>query len=210
MTKRTPVTKTPERMYPNRFARLLLRAMRDELGEFSTQSLLENIKLKPDLPPDDLERGYPFTRLSAINQALDEMYGAQGGRGLAVQIGQAWFAPGMETIAAFAAFQAPTFHALPLPTRANLGLNVLSEVFTKLGDQTSHVETTDASFHFIVEHSPFVFDGASTPVCHMLVGLVQACLSSATGGREFAVRETECRATGAKRCLFVINKKPIR
>ncbi|MBE0689409.1 MAG: hypothetical protein IH587_04730 [Anaerolineae bacterium] len=190
--------------YPNRFARLLIQAMHNELGTYSTEALLESAGLPPGLPEDDLVRAYPFAQLAAINQAIFTMYGDQGARGLAQVVGRAWFTPGMETLGAFAAFADPAFTGLPGQMRAGIGLKVLAEIFSRLSDQRGHVETGARGQRWIVEQSPFIFENIEAPVCYLLAGLAGACLSTATGGDSFHITEIECRASGATHCVFAV------
>ncbi|MCC6617121.1 MAG: 4-vinyl reductase [Anaerolineae bacterium] len=200
------MTDSSDLFYPNRFARLLIQAMQTELGAYSTESLLKNAGLPSDLPPDDLERVYPFTRLSAINHGLFDMYGDQGARGLAQTVGRAWFTPGLATLGAFAAFTDPAFMALPGQTRADVGLKVLAEIFSRLSDQDGHIEASPHGHRWIVEHSPFIFENVEAPVCYLLAGLAASCLSAATGGDAFYITEVECRASGAPHCIFAIGQ----
>jgi predicted hydrocarbon binding protein len=200
------VTASNKLFYPNRFARLLIQAMHSELGTYSTEALLESARLPSGLPEDNLERAYPFAQLAPINRALFAMYGDQGARGLAQTVGRAWFTPGMATLGAFAAFGDPAFTRLPGPTRADIGLNVLAEIFSRLSDQRGHVETGARGQRWIVEQSPFIFENIEAPVCYLLAGLAGACLSSATGGDAFYITEIECRASGAAHCVFAVGR----
>lgn len=195
--------------YPNRFARLLIQTMQTELGTYSTESLLANAGLPGDLPEDNLERSYPFSQLAALNRALYTLYGAQGGRGLALDVGRAWFIP-LASYGAFAAFGDPAFQRLPLNTRLTIGLKVLAEVFSRSSDQITSVDQGTSSPLLIVTNSPFVYDEANTPVCHLLVGVAQGCLSAASSGLTIPIREIECRAAGDERCVFAVHTEAPR
>ena len=199
----------PARYYPNRFARLLIEAMQAEIGSFSTETLLRDADLPTDLPPDDLERAYPFEHLAAINETLLATYGEQGGRALAVAIGRTWFTS-LSNFGAFGGFADPAYQRLPPHVRAGVSLRVLAEVFTRLTDQTMTVEPLPNAYQVIVLPSAFVFEDAQAPVCQFIVGLLSGCLEVATGGLEYVVREVECRATGGERCVFSVGKQPIR
>lgn len=203
------MTDTPQRFYPYRFARLLIKAMQTELGEYSTETLLTQAALTTALPSDTLEREYPFSHLAALNRALLTTYGDKGGGALGVSIGQAWF-ESLATFGAFAAYNDPAFLRLPLDVRSGIGVKVLGEVFSRMSDQTSTYEYIPNAHHLAVKHSPFVYDGATTPTCYLLSGLVIGCQSAATGGMIYAVREIECRSTGGTRCLFSVSTKPVK
>jgi hypothetical protein len=203
------VTDTPQRFYPNRFARLLIQAMQTELGEYSTETLLTEAALPTVLPPDTLDREYPFVQLAALNRALLTTYGDKGGGALGMTIGQTWF-DSLATFGAFAAFNDPAFLRLPLDVRSGIGVKVLGEVFSRMSDQTSTYEYIPNAHHLAVEHSPFVYDDAKAPTCHLISGLLIGCQSAATGGMIYAVREIECRSTGGARCLFSVSTKPVK
>jgi predicted hydrocarbon binding protein len=195
-------------MVPQRFARLLLLAMQEVLGEFSTQTLLTSAALPADPPDVSLDRTYPFEKLSAINRALFATYGEAGGRALALEIGAAWFVH-MASFGAFAAFNDPLFQRLPHTTRMEVGLKVLAEIFNRHSDQRCSLEMQPQVYHFIVHDSPFVYPDAPNPACALLAGLIAGCMSAATSGREYPLRESECRAGGAEACVFAISKRAV-
>jgi hypothetical protein len=203
-------TRAPKhRFYPSRFARLLLLAMQDELGEYSTATLLQQAGLSSEFPSDSLERNYPFVQLAALNQSLQSIYGDQGGRALAMAVGQRWFG-GLTHFGAFGAFADPAYQRLPADTRAGVSLRVLSEVFSRVSDQQTTLEAQPASYRILVPNSPFIYKGAQAPTCHFFAGLLTACLEAATGGLSYVVRETECKAVGGEQCTFLIGKKPLK
>lgn len=199
----------PPRFYPNRFARLLIEATQAEIGMFSTETLLRDADLPTELPPDDLERTYPFAQLAALNETLIATYGEQGGRALALSIGRVWFTS-LSSFGAFGGFADPAYQRLPPHVRAGVSLRVLAEVFTRLTDQVMTVELLPNAYQVIVPHSPFAYEDAEAPVCQFIGGLLGGCLDVATGGLEYVVRETECRATGGARCAFSVGKQPVR
>ena len=192
--------------YPNRFAHRLILAMRAELGEFSTETLLEQAGLDAGLPDESLERTYPFAHLAALNRALFATYGDQGAKGLALTIGRAWFNPRMANFGAFAAFTDPAFQQLPIDTRTTIALQVLAGVFTRLRDQGGQGETAADIPPMTGENRPFVYDGAQMTVCYLFTGLIQGCLTAATGQAVPAVTEVECRAAGAPCCRFAVGR----
>ncbi len=210
MPERSRVKKSAPapRMVPQRFARQLILAMREVLGEFSTQTLLAAAALPMDLPDDTLDRTYTFDSLSALNRALLTTYGEAGGRALALEIGAAWFVH-MASFGAFAAFNDPLFQRLPDTTRMEVGLKVLAEIFNRHSDQRCTLDAQPQVYRFVVHDSPFVYPDAPNPACALLAGLIAGCMSAATGGREYPLRESECRAGGAEQCVFAISKRPV-
>ena len=76
--------------YPNRFALITLNALEEVMGKNGLNAIL-NLAHLPHLidnyPPANLERAFDFADYTAINMALEEMYGPRGGRGLALRAG---------------------------------------------------------------------------------------------------------------------------
>lgn len=199
--------------YPNHFARSFLLGMREVLGAEGLDSILTLTGLTTylsQLPPDNLERVFDFAYLSAISSALEDWYGPRGGRGVALRVGRSWFEQGFATFGAFAGLNDPAFRVLPLSSRVHIGLEALAAIFIQHSDQETILHTQDSAYHLHIEISPMAWARqADRPVCHAQVGLIQACLRRVSGGYEYHVYESACRAAGHDECMFVINRKPI-
>jgi hypothetical protein len=199
--------------YPNRIARLLLLAMEDVMGRNGLNAILSLASLEQyidRIPPDNLARQFDFAALAALSQALEEMYGARGGRGMALRIGRACFASGMKYFGAMAGMADPAFQALDLESRSRLGLEALAAIFSNFSDQRTLVSEQADTFHLETAFSPMAWGRtADKPVCHALVGIIQESLRWASDGYEYVVQETSCRAAGGQSCVFRVNKKPI-
>lgn len=199
--------------YPNRIARAYLRGMQATLGPGDYASILEITELAEYLaeaPPDTMDRHFDFVYFTALNQGLESLFGARGGRSMALRIGRAWFEQGMNRFGAFAALDHPAFKALPLAQRAQIALQALVKIFSEHTDQITSMRDQDMHYEISIDTSPMIW-GRQTdlPVCHSLVGLFQATLQAASGGYEYHVVETTCHAVGQDLCIFHINKKPI-
>jgi predicted hydrocarbon binding protein len=198
------------RLMPDRFGRAFLLAMQEVMGEHSLQATLELAHLHRfhvNLPSEALTRSLDFSIFSALNLAMDEMYGGRGGRGMALRAGRAWLARGMLQFGALAGMADPAFRALPLDERLRVGLKALAAVLSHFSDQQCSTEDTPSSVRFIIHDSAMCWgQTAPRPICHPYVGLLQETARYAANGREHNVREIQCRASGADRCIFVINK----
>ncbi len=182
------------------------------MGRTGLQALLETAGLLADAvyPPDNMSRQFDFALIAAMNAALEEMYGARGGRGMALKIGRASFACGMKRFGALAGVADPAFQVLPLLDRVDLGLKALASIFTNFSDQKTALE--DAGEHYLlhIDASPFAWGRVTDkPVCHALVGIVQECLRYVSNGYEFHVYEVACTATGTETCILQVNKQPL-
>lgn len=199
--------------YPNRIARAFFTAMDDVMGQHGLSTLLSLAELNKYIkqpPPDTLDREFDFAAMAALNQALEEMYGARGGRGMALRIGRASFAQGLKRFGVMRGIADPAFQILPLEDRIDLGLQGLASVFTNFTDQACTVHHDGGSFLFYTDQCAMAWGRvADKPVCHAMVGIIQECLRWASNGYEFYVREIACRATGSEQCIFRVNKTAI-
>lgn len=197
--------------YPNRFGRAYLLALLEVVGDRSFADLMARCELPYDraaLPPDDMERGLDFAQLATLNETLDVVYGPRGGRGMALRAGRAWLVKGLNRFGALSGIDDPAFRTLPADERVRIALKALASIFTHFTDQHSELIDTPTSFHFTVEISPMAWGLESDkPVCHAIVGLLQETARWAANGREYVVREIECRAADGARCVFAVSKQ---
>lgn len=209
----TPVRALSGLYYPNRMARYFFQAMEDVMGQSGLNVVLGLAGLDVyvgRLPGDNLAGEFDFAAMAAIQAALEEMYGARGGRGMALRIGRASFAQGMRSFGALAGMNDPAFRALPPEARCRLGLMALANVYSSFSDQQSSFEDDEHGYRFIVQTSPMAWGRtADKPVCHALVGSLQECMRWISNGDEYYVVETACHACGDDACVFTINKTPI-
>ncbi|MCZ7670770.1 MAG: hypothetical protein M5U34_28275 [Chloroflexi bacterium] len=87
----TPIIETEQFFYPNKMGRIMLVAMEESMGRHGVNAILNFARLEnivDSYPPNNLELGFPFTDFSKIQQALEEIYGVHGGRGLAMRAGR--------------------------------------------------------------------------------------------------------------------------
>ncbi|RMF35376.1 MAG: 4-vinyl reductase [Chloroflexi bacterium] len=163
-----------------------------------------------NFPPDNLEKEFDFADYAALNQALEDMYGPRGGRGLALRAGRASFARGLQGFGALAGVGDLALKMVPLHMKLKMGLPAMARVFTQVSDQISRVEERDGNFVYIIERCPVCWGRkAEKPICHAAVGLLQEGLRWVSGGKEFRVEEIACIAVGDKNCEFLVYKDPI-
>lgn len=199
---------------PSRLARITLESLEETLTPKGMERLLLLAHLPhlvENYPPANLQRGFDFAEMAAVNLALEEMYGPRGGRGMALRAGRATFGRALANFGALAGVEATAFKMLPLGRRLRVGLTALARIYTEFSDQTSRVEETGGEFHYIVDRNPTCWSrsGEEKPVCYMMVGILQEALIRISGGKEFRVDEAECQAMGAKACRFIIRKEPL-
>ncbi len=200
--------------YPNKFARITLEAMQDVMGDNGLRAILNLAKLSElidNFPPDNLDKEFDFADYTAINVALDEMYGPRGARGLALRAGRATFAQGLRAFGALAGVGDLAFKVLPLNAKLRIGVPAMANIFMQFSDQISHV-TEEGSDRIIytLERCPMCWERkADRAVCYVGQGLLQEGLRWVSGGQEFKVDMETCIAKGDDMGRYVIYKEPI-
>jgi predicted hydrocarbon binding protein len=200
--------------YANKIARITIQALEEVMGRNGLNAIL-NMAGLPNLidnyPPDNLERQFDFSDFSAINEALEEMYGPRGGRGLALRAGRTAFDESLRNFGALAGVGDFAFKVLPLQAKLRIGLPGMAKVFSQISDQYSTVEEKAEEYIYTIHRCPVCWGrkGLDKPVCYIAAGLLLGGLKWISGGAEFKVVETKCCAVGDDVCEFVIPKEPI-
>jgi len=200
--------------YANKLALNMLEALEEFMGKNGLTAIL-NLANLPELidnyPPDNFSKEFDFADVSAINQAIEEMYGLRGGRGLALRVGRATFNDALHNYGAFAGARDLDFKVLPLQAKLRIGILAMARIFTHLSDQQSTVEEVEDNYVYTIHRCPICWGRSELdkPVCFNAVGLLQEALKWISGGSEFRVNESKCMAVGDEVCEFVIQKTPI-
>jgi predicted hydrocarbon binding protein len=208
-----PIPKS-EYYYANKIVLLSLKAFEEVMGKNGLNAIL-NLAHLPHLidnyPPDNLEREFNFADFSALNLALEEMYGPRGGRGLALRAGRAAFADSLRNFGALAGAGDLAFKVLPLQTKMRIGIPAMARIFSQISDQHSTVEEHENEFIYTIHRCPVCWGrkNADKPVCFIATGLLLEGLKWLSGGNEFRINESKCVAVGDDVCEFVIQKTPI-
>ncbi len=200
--------------YPNKAGKITLELLVNVMGKNGLNAILNLAHLTnliDNYPPDNLAREFDFSDLSAINQALEEMYGPRGGRGLALRAGRATFSDVLRNFGALAGVGDLAFRVLPLQTKLRIGIPAMARIFSQVSDQYSTVSEVENDFIYTIHRCPVCWgrSGLDKPVCYIAVGLLQEGLKWLSGGNEFRVNETKCVAMGETVCEFYIQKTPI-
>ena len=207
------VTEKSGYFYPNKIGRIYLLAMEEVMGKGGINAVLNLAKLShwiDNYPPANLSKEIDFADFSNLNQAIEEMYGPRGGRGLALRAGRASFADGLSEFGALIGVGELAFKVVPLGTKLKVGLRAMAETFTKFSDQTTDVVEEEDRFVYRIHRNPVCWGRkADRPVCYAAVGILQEGLRWVSGGKDFRVEEFTCIAMGADMCQFAIYKEPL-
>jgi predicted hydrocarbon binding protein len=200
--------------YPNKAGKIILESLVNVMGKNGLNAILNLAHLTnliDNYPADNLAREFDFSDVSAINQALEEMYGPRGGRGLALRAGRATFSDVLRNFGALAGVGDLAFRVLPLQTKLRIGIPAMARIFSQVSDQHSTVTEAETDFIYTIHRCPVCWGRTNLdkPVCYIAVGLLQEGLKWLSGGNEFRVNETKCVAMGEPVCEFYIQKTPI-
>ncbi|HSV86092.1 MAG TPA: 4-vinyl reductase [Levilinea sp.] len=200
--------------YPNKIARIVLRALEEVVGKNGLNAIL-NLANLPQLienfPPNNMDRQFDFADFSALNGALDEMYGPRGGRVLALSAGQATFTEGLRNFGALADVGDLAFKALPLPDRLSIGISAMAKFFSQTSDQRSTSVEREDHLVFTIHSCPVCWGRRTDkPACFIATGLLQEGLKWLSGGCEFRVVQTTAVSTVDPTCDFMIYKAPLQ
>jgi predicted hydrocarbon binding protein len=205
-----PMTKSGY-YFSNRYARILLKGYEEVLGRERLHSVLSQAHLEACLaayPPDNLERDIDFVDCSAVNLALEELYGSRGGCGLAMRAGRAAFNDLLQEFGGQLSVDQMAFKLLPLREKIRVDLQSLADLLSQISDQVTTVTEQKASFLFTVQRCPVCWGRnlAVNPVCCLTTGILQENIRWLSGGQDWCIVETRCIAKGDPVCEFEVPK----
>jgi hypothetical protein len=200
--------------YPNKFARIFIDALEEVMGKNGLNAILHLAQLDTvidNYPPDNLEKNFDFADFTALNSALDDMYGPRGGRGLALRAGRATFADALRGFGALAGVGDLAFRVLPLTAKLKVGIPAVANIFSQFSDQVSNVyEEGNDRIIYTLERCPMCWQRKTDrAVCFVGQGLLQEALRWVSGGHEFKVDITTCIGKGDDMGRYIIYKEPL-
>ena len=203
----------PQYFWPNKLGRNYLLSLEDVMGKSGLNAVLNLTKLRHlinNYPPDNLDLGWSFEEMATLNQALDDMHGPRGGKGLAVRAGRAGLYYVLKDLGAVLGIADLAFRLLPLPMKIKAGLNALADTYNKTSDQIVRVEENEDHFLYHVDRCPVCWErSAEEPICHATLGLLQEGMHWVTSGKNIRVEEIFCIANGDPSCAYIIGRRPL-
>lgn len=200
--------------YPNRFGLILFDALEEIMGRNGLNAILNMAGLSQFIdnpPPDNMDKGFDFAYISALNKALEEMYGPRGGRGLQLRLGRVLFAQGLANFGGLVGASDLAFKVLPLPAKLKAGLPAVAKVFDSLSDQKSLVKDPGGDhFVYVIERCSMCWGReVERPGGFIAAGIIEESLRWLSGGRTFRVDQMTCIGMGHETCDFAVYKEPI-
>jgi len=198
---------------PNKRGRVFLLSLEDVMGRSALHVALGHAKLRHRInnyPPANLDLGWCFEEMSALQQALEEIHGERAGQAIAVRAGRASLYYIQQDLSAVLGLDDRPFRLLPLVPRLRAGLGALADLSNKTGDEVVRLEEADDQFLFHVDRCPVCWGrAAEKPICWTEVGLLQEAMFWVSGGRNVAVEEVQCIAQGSPSCSYAVQKHPL-
>ena len=213
MTETISTITDEEVYYPNKMGRIVLTAMEEIMGRHGVNAILNFAQLEKlvnNYPANNLELGFPFSEFSTLQQAVEEIYGVRGGRGLSMRAGRETWKLALKEFVPVLGIGDLAIRTLPLGIKLKIGLDVFAQTFNKFSDQRVRLGEDHRGYLWIIERCPICWGRTSPqPCCHLAVGLLEQALDWVSKGRRFRVEEVSCVAAGDDVCLITISKKPI-
>jgi bacteriochlorophyll 4-vinyl reductase len=183
------------------------------MGENGVRAILQIAHIEKwiaDYPPDDMNRAIDFAHYSAVQGALEEMYGPRSSPGIARRAGWETFDKLIRHRKRFSGTRRLLTRVLPFSMMMRYGLRALASEFARISDQETSIEERTESFQYVIHRCPHCWGRqSSSPTCHLTTGMLEECLRWATRGDNFLIREIECIAMGDKVCRFHVDKSPL-
>ncbi|MBE9514226.1 MAG: 4-vinyl reductase, partial [Chloroflexi bacterium] len=173
-----PVVQEPlQYFFPNKMGRIILLAMEDVMGRNGVNAVLNLARLQHrigDYPPNNFDKEFAFDEVGQLLQALDEMYGPRGGRGLARRAGRSCFKFGVKDFGPMLGIADLALRVLPLGMKLRVGFEVLAQTFNKFTDHLVQLGEDESYFHWIMERCGTCWGRKTdSPCCHLAVGILE-------------------------------------
>ena len=193
---------------------VILHSTEEVIGAESTRTVFALAGLseqRQDHRFADKQSLFSFEKLGVLQKALEQVYGPQAGKGLALRIGQSSFYHLLRLRGSELHLTDSSFRLLPLSRKLERNLDILAGLFDRIAEQCAiEVKQTESKFIWQMSHQPFGNEKqADSPPCYIITGLLQESLYWASGGKIFKIAETGCMAWGDSLCTIEIDSYPI-
>jgi predicted hydrocarbon binding protein len=201
------------------YMRWALLAAEEVIGKRGLDIVLRDAGLErfiENYPPDKTEviSHLTFGQYANLSAGLLKFFG-RAGKGMLRRVGRLSAQHGIrQQGAVFGLATALSSKLLPVPMQIKIGLNSMQNGFRKLSasvDQEVHLRLEEQGDRFLYideDCSQCAGKEADAQICLIRTGTIQAALNWLTG-KDFDVRETECRAMGAPACVWQVLKTPV-
>ncbi len=211
----TPLDSRPtfQHRLPNKIGRIVLLALEEVIGHTGVNAVLNRAHLPERInnyPSNNMDPEVDFSEAAACQQALEDLYGPRGGRGLALRAGRASFPHALREFGPMLGLNELSFRLLPMHMKLKTGLDGLAGILNRYSDLTVRVDDDPQAYTCTIDRCPVCW-GRHTDAscCHLVVGFVQEAFTWLSGGKNFLVEETACAAAGDVGCVLRVLRRPI-
>jgi len=193
--------------FTNALMRQAILAIGEVMGERGLKVVLRQVGLEryvDELPPDNLEQGVSTVEYAALNRAVEEFYG-RAGKGMLRRIGRASFRYGIEKQAILMGVAGTALKFASQKARVKFIITQMAKSLMDVNDET-YIEVQETPEGLVLTDftcGVCCCRKAERPICHLYVGSISEAVKWATG-RDYEVREIECRAMGTEACRFLV------
>ena len=167
---------------PRRSERVIRLGMQEILGVEDT-----NILMGADGAGTE-DGSFSASKLRHVLAALEQQYGAAGGRGLAQRIGRACFQYGLREYGDALGVTSTSFRLLPFPYKLKTFAGKLAEMFNGISESCIRLEEGEGKLQWHMQPCAFCQDRhAEESICLLPVGLAEEALYWLSGGKMFSV-----------------------
>jgi hypothetical protein len=188
-------------------SQMLIGGMLDLIGKDETQLVLERADVSFEITNTGdiyLKQPVSYAVFQCLKKELVALLGENGTRGAALRVGRSFFDDFFKTYGIQIGLNSLDYRMMPLKKRIKSGLETLSTQFADFGIKVSDDEN---KWYWIYEELPTCFDlnEEYAPIGDFSVGLLQAYLSWASGGKIYPVQQMP----GGDRYVIEIGKKAL-
>jgi len=196
---------------PNKIAKVILDSLEESLGKQGLEKILLSANLAELVdvrPADDMERSFDFSDFSMLNAAIEEVYGARGGRAITSRAGKTVFDQVLAHFGAMAGVEDDAFIELPVDVKLRIGLPALAKILSSISDMQTTFDEKDGNNIVTVHNCPVCW-GRQTekPSCNLLAGLLLAGSKWISGGINYTIHQTDAKSCGSENCIYDIRKE---
>lgn len=197
--------------YAAQLGLIMLRSAEETIGQNGIDIILAVAGGEKGRPGGIFSFGqrFSFDMLGTLQTALEQAYGTQAGRGIALRIGRCSFHHILRDYGSELGLNDLSFRLMPLSLKLERGMSTLADFLGAYTGQQIKVNKTGKRYVWEVEQC-LLCDGRrnESPICYLMVGLLQESLYWVSGGKIFNIEETACLACGDPQCRFEIDQTP--
>ena len=195
----------------SKLSAILLCSIQEIIGEAGLVAVLKQAGIlleEGDACRDSLQQPLTFSEVSRIQNSLEALLGARGGRGVALRSGRVMFRQILREFGSELGFSDLVFRLSPIEVKLQTGLDILARILSEHMNFIANAETDETQFLLKIDRCPVCWEReADAVVCHLIVGMLQEVAYWVSGGKIFTIEEKTCMTRGEPACVIAINRK---